>query len=151
MFYLCCGTLQLHDSGLLLYVIHYYIIIIIFHSLALTSLRSNKTSSSWNFKFINWALLSISISLPLSSENCQKEFIERIGYVPSLFGKRFRYCTPFFQCFWHNPALIDHSELNVMMPSFSKLNNEYFCLWVIFNKYILHVIVTKSYLFRTLL
>ena len=54
---------------------------------------------------------------------------------------------PFFKVFGHNPALIDHSELRAMIPSFSKLNNVYLCLWAIFDKYILHVIVTKTIYF----
>ena len=32
---------------------------------------------------------------------------------------------PFFKVFWHNPVLIDRSELSMMGPSFSKLDNVY--------------------------
>ena len=42
---------------------------------------------------------------------------------------------------------MDHSKLSAMIPSFSKLNNAYLCLWAIFDEYILHVIVTKTIYF----
>ena len=58
----------------------------------------------------------------------------------SFLQNRVRHFSKFFG---HNPALIDHSELSAMTPSLKKLNNVDLCLWAIFDKYILHVIVTK--------
>ena len=35
---------------------------------------------------------------------------------------------PFIKVFGHNPVLIDHIELSMTMPKFSKLDNVYLCL-----------------------
>ena len=38
-------------------------------------------------------------------------------------------CALFSKYFGHNPVLIDHSELYKTMPSFSKLDNVYLCVF----------------------
>ena len=53
-------------------------------------------------------------------------------------------CAFFTDIFGNNRVLIDHSELSAFMPSFSKLDIVYLCLWAIFDSLIRHFIVTKS-------
>ena len=73
-----------------------------------------------------------------------QKLVEKIR--PKLFGCLIG-CALFLKFFGHNSLLIDQSELSAMMPSFSKLNNVYLCLWAIFEKYNSHVIVTKTIYF----
>ena len=107
----------------------------------ITFTDSKKQCSDWNFDYqiiCNWSKASL---IEIWREKMVWKVMDPHHSYPHL-------CIPvgcalFSKFFGHNLVLIDHSELSTKMPSFSKLDNVYLCLWAIFDKYISHVIVTR--------